>query len=203
MFITDKQSNYDLVLEDLLLMAHQTGAFRNANRLGGTGDADQASVPVFGIPRDVRLDGVYQDGRRLDIIGSILTVRYLLQSGDHKITNLWLPYRDLKDGAQFSSYIKIHIEDRIAESFAGKTSLLRTRFDALKATPWSGEIQADLSVVVHPLPRVPVLCLFTDRDEEFPASFQFFFDSSASSYLDLEALAAALEYIYMKITEET
>jgi hypothetical protein len=73
---------------------------------------------------------------------------------------------------------------------------------ALGATRAAGEVQGDIALVVHPLPKLPVLCLFWDRDEEFPASFQFLFDGSASSYLDLEALAVVLQYIYVKVIGE-
>lgn len=201
MFTTDQESNYDGILSDLLQVAHRSGAFWNAARLDGEGDAARAVIALFGIDCEVRPDGIYQNGKKIDTLGSILAVRYLLQAGGQEITKQWLPYRDLKDGALFSSYIKAHIEDRIAEHFTGRLPSLRSRLEALNAVPWPGEIRADLALVVRPLPRVPVLCLFTDKDEEFPASFQFLFDASACSYLDLEALAAALQYIYVRITE--
>jgi hypothetical protein len=202
MFITEERSNYDLVLAELLRIADETGALGNAVSLGGTFDGETAMVPIFGTPCLVRPDGVYQNGQRLDTIGAILAARYLLQAGKEGIENEWLPYRDLKDGAQFSSYIKAHIEDPTAAVFTGKSKLLQSRLEGLQGNPYTGEVHSDLAFVVYPLPRVPVLCLFWDRDEEFPASFQFLFDASACSYLDLEALAAALQYIYMKITEE-
>jgi hypothetical protein len=202
MFATDEQSNYDRVCEGLLALVYGTGAVAHASALGGALEGEVATIPLFGIDCYVRPDGVYQGNRKLDTIGSILTARYLLQAGTKEIRNVWLPYRDLKDGGQFASYIKVHVEDRIAESFSGKISLLKSRLDALGARPYAGEMESDLTLVVNPLPKVPVLCLFWDRDDEFPASFRFLFDASASSYLDLESLAATLHYVYLKITEE-
>ena len=64
------------------------------------------------------------------------------------------------------------------------------RLEALGARPYGAEIRADLVLVVEPLPKVPILCLFWDADDEFPASFQFLFDAAAQTYLDLECLAA-------------
>ena len=115
----------------------------------------------------------------------------------------WLPYRDLKDGAQFSGFIKTNIEDKIAGAFQGKRAALTERLSALGAVRPAEEVQGDIALVVHPLPKVPVLSLFWDRDEEFPASFQFLFDASAPSYLDLEALAAMLQYIYLKLVGDS
>ncbi len=202
MFLTDGQSNYDRIRDDLFARVRDTGASANASFLGGTIRGDKAYVPLFGREWCVEDDAAYRDGRQLDTIGSILVARYLLQGGTAAIPGTWVPYRDLKDGAQFASYIKTHLEERIARTFSGKAGVLRTRLDALGARPYGGEFSADLVLLVDPLPRVPVLCLFWDRDDEFPASFQFLFDLSATAYLDLECLAAALQYIYLKIIEE-
>ena len=206
MFLTDGRSNYDKVLDDLLVSLKETGASANAAFLGGAVRGDKAYVPLFGMEWRVEDDGFYRDGRRLDTIGSILAARYLLQGGNGRaagqLTGSWLPYRDLKDGAQFASYIKAHLEEPIAREFSGRRDVLAGRLEAIAAKPYSAGLRADLVLVVEPLPRVPILCLFWDRDDEFPASFQFLFDASAQTYLDLECLAAELQYIFLKIAEE-
>ncbi len=202
MFITEEESNYSRVFAELLELTFRIGAIENAPSLGGTAEGDTVTIPLFGSRCEVRRDGVYDNGGKVDTIGSILTVRYLLKAGNEAPQGVWLPYRDLRDGAQFSTYIKAHLEDRIAETFSGKKALLQERLQKIGGKDYCGEMTADISATVRPLPRVPVLCRFWDRDDEFPASFQFLFDASALSYLDLESLAAALQYIYLKITEE-
>jgi hypothetical protein len=201
-FITNGQSNYDRVLAELLETVHSTGATANAVALGGSANGDTVTVPLFGSDCHVLRDGIYRNGHKIDVIGSILTVRYLLQAGGVNLQNLWRPYRDLKDGAQFAHHIKVHLEDKIASFFSEKVGILKERLRVIGGEPLPAEVQSDVAMVVHPLPRVPVLCLFWDEDEEFPATFQFLFDASATTYLDLESLAAALQYIYLKITEE-
>ena len=39
------------------------------------------------------------------------------------------------------------------------------------------------------LPKIPVLLLFNDSDEEFPAQCTVLFERSAENYLDMECLA--------------
>ena len=202
MFKTDGKSNYDRVCEELLDLVWKTGAVAHAPMLSGSVEEGAARIPLFGEDCYVRRDGVYKDAGKLDTIGSILVVRYLLQAGAEPIQHTWLPYRDLKDGAQFSGFIKTNIEDKIARAFQGKRDALTERLSALGAVPSEGEVQGDIALVLHPLPKLPVLCLFWDSDEEFPASSQFLFDGSAPSYLDLEALAAMLQYIYLKLIGE-
>jgi hypothetical protein len=203
MFDTGGESNYDAILRDLLAVSHRTGAATNAPHLGGDEENGTARIPLFGRPCRVEPEGVWRNGSRLDTTGSILVLRYLLQGGDAPIQNTWLSYRDLKDGALFSSFIRTHVEDRIAARFSEKAPALKGLLRSLGSSPVHGAVAADIVEVLTPLPRIPVLSIFRDRDEEFPAAFQFFFDASASSYLDLECLAALLHYICLNLTEET
>jgi hypothetical protein len=44
-------------------------------------------------------------------------------------------------------------------------------------------------MILYPLPKVPVLLLFDDVDEEFPAQCKVLFERRAEHYLDPECLA--------------
>ena len=81
MFVTDGRSNYDRVCEELLELVWETGAVANAPMLSGSVEEGAAHIPLFGEDCCVRRDGVYKDAVKLDTIGSILVVRYLLKAG--------------------------------------------------------------------------------------------------------------------------
>jgi hypothetical protein len=53
------------------------------------------------------------------------------------------------------------------------------------------EIAYDLFMQFDALPRVPVILLFNDADEEFPAQSSLLFERRAEKYLDPECLAMA------------
>lgn len=198
-------SNYDRVCAELFATI---GAGRGlAGPPSPDGPAAQAhagrvSVRVFDEEWRVGGDGAYRGDRRLDTTGSILVARYVLNGGSDEIEGVWLPYGDLKGGLQFASFVRTHLEDKMALEFSGRRGVLEERMLALGASAYEGETSADLALVVRPLPMVPVLCLFRDKDEEFPASFRFLFDASAPAYLDLESLAVALQYIQSRVSEE-
>ncbi len=161
-----------------------------------------AQVPLFGAACTVKEDAVYKGSSRLDTIGSILVLRYLLTAGNDDLRNAWVPYREFKDGAQFASYIKANIEDRLAKAFAGMKGLLQERLQAIGGVTYRSEARPDVAAALYPFPRVPLLIIFWDKDEEFDASFQFLFDKSAASFLDMEALAVLLEYTCQKLIGE-
>ena len=202
MFLADGKSNYDGVLAELLKEAHQKNAKANVAALGGSLADGLAQVPLFGRSVFVKEDGIYVNDARLDTVGSILVTRYLLTAGDEPLRNAWVPYRDFRDGARFASYIKANIEDRLAKTFTGKKELLQERIQAIGGVMYRSESRPDVAAALYPFPKVPLLLIFWDKDDEFDASLQFLFDRSAESYLDLEALAVVLEYTCQKLIGE-
>lgn len=199
MFVADGKSNYDAVLADLLKETAEKRVAASAPALGGSLDNGSARIPLFGEPCTVREDAVHTNAAPLDTVGSILVIRYLLSAGDEPLRNAWVPYREFRDGAQFASYIKTNIEDRLARHFAGKKALLQERIQAIGGHMYRSESRPDVAAALYPFPKVPLLLIFWDKDEEFDASFQFLFDRSAASYLDMEALAVLLEYTCQKL----
>jgi hypothetical protein len=189
MFITGEKSNYDTIFHDLLRWFHE---YR---------DHQPLCSEFFNDPVAVRSDGVYSGEQQLDSIGGILVLRYLIVGGNTPLTGEWVPYRSLPDGAVFSRFIKTQIEDVVALSFSERREKLSDAIGRLGGSPYQSDSNPDVSYVLRPFPLIPVLCLFWDHDEEFPASFQFFFDSSAPDYLDLESLAVLLHYTSLRLME--
>jgi hypothetical protein len=187
MFVTDGRTNYDNVFDDLLAEFWTEPPNRPAEAV------------FFNQLCLVRQEGIFAGSRKIDTIGSILILRYLLHPSGDKIKDEWVPYREFRDGANFASYIKTNIEDIIAREFAGRKATLAGRLEAIGGAAHNFESKPDLSMMVYAFPSIPILSVFWDQDDEFPPSFQFLFDRSAPSFLDMESLAVLLHYVHRKL----
>lgn len=201
MFDYRDTSNDDAILKDLLSLLFGKDEMSFAQGLGATAGDGSIRVPFFNRECTVRSDGVFLGETHLHPIPSIIVVRYLLEGGDDRLLNMWVPFRDLKDGSQMGSYVQSKIEDRIAHHCAGKKEYLEERLRALGGNVYRTEKSPDLAVALQPFPRIPLLVLFWDRDTEFTGSLQFLFDKSARAFLDIESLAGLLDYIRFTIEE--
>ncbi|MCF8105582.1 MAG: DUF3786 domain-containing protein [Desulfohalobiaceae bacterium] len=47
---------------------------------------------------------------------------------------------------------------------------------------------AEAALLFQPLPRVPVLLVFWDREEEFEAEARLLFDETVTEHLDIESI---------------
>jgi hypothetical protein len=81
------------------------------------------------------------------------------------------------------------VERRITRGYAGKLQELETACRAWSPQPSGLELGYDLIMDLPALPLVPVLLLFNDEEDPFPASCAVLFKDKAPAHLDMECLA--------------
>jgi hypothetical protein len=127
----------------------------------------------------------------------VILCKYLLLCPTHPTGGSeWVSFRDFKDSGPLTTYFDNDVEKPIARFFSGRTHLLEQASKSLEGYPPDLELSYDVSVGFDLLPRVPVLLLFNDRDEEFSATASVLFEKRADQYLDAECLAMSGSYLF-------
>ena len=98
-------------------------------------------------------------------------------------------FKDFKDAAPLVTSFSNTTEHAIAKEFSGRIDKLENACKLLGGSPAEIVLSYDLLMKLHPLPKVPVLLLFNDADDEFPADCKLLFERRAEHYLDMECLA--------------
>ncbi len=101
----------------------------------------------------------------------------------------WTAYRDFKDAGPLTVFWANDVERSIAVGFSGKREKLMSACSNLKGYPPDSQLSYEIKMQFNILPKIPVLLLFNDEDDEFPASCSVLFQKSAEKYLDGESLA--------------
>lgn len=101
----------------------------------------------------------------------------------------WVSFRDLKDSGPLTSYFVNDVERAIATQFNGRLCDMQNASRTLKGYSPGIEVSYDLSIQFDALPKVPVVMLFNDADDEFSATCSVLFEKRAENYLDPECLA--------------
>ena len=171
----------------------------------------EAVIPLFGRHYRVSKDGITNpegNAPRFDIC--VILCKYLLLCPDKapKETE-WVSFRNLKDSGPLTTYFANDVERAIAAHFAGKLEKLQASCRQLGGYPPGMQAAYDLSMQFDALPRIPVILLFNDTDDDqgiiWPASCSLLFEQRAASYLDPECLAmtGSLLYSWLKIAAST
>ena len=159
--------------------------------LGITLESDTVLVPYFGQTLRLTADGLTNEaGQRPDFSDCVEVCRYLIMcplfAPEQKD---WVAYRDFPDAGPLTVFWSDTVERPLARTFSGAAGALEKACDSLGGTIPDMEIACNLCRQFTPLPRLPLLLVFNDADDEFPASASLLFEKRASTYLDAESQA--------------
>jgi hypothetical protein len=162
-----------------------------AVRLGAELVGPDLMVPVFGNPHRISKKGLKDpSGNRPDFSVCVVLFKYLLMCPDvEPIEDDWVSFKDFKDAAPFAGSFINYTEAPLAKLFGGALDRLKAAAQALGGQPPAMDFPYDLSMQFFALPKVPVLMLFNDADDEFAARCAVLFERRAEKYLDMECLA--------------
>ena len=171
--------------------------------LGVDAGEDTIEIPLFGTPYRISAQGISDptEGRpSLDVC--VALSRYLLMCpaeipvGDH-----WVSYRDFKDTGPLTVYFENDVERAVVRHFEGKIDALEASCKAAGGRPPGINLDYDASFRFDALPRVPLLLLFNDRDEEFPPKCSVLFKANAEKFLDGESLAILGRILFTRLRD--
>ena len=162
-----------------------------ADVLGITLVGDAVVIPYFEEPIRLTSDGlVGKNGKRPDFADCVVICRYLIMACKAKTRDkTWVAYRDFPDAGPLTVFWRDAVEKPIAERFAGQVDTLASACDNLGAKLPETDIACDLCRQLFPLPKVPLLLVFNDKDDDFPAAASVLFEKRADGFLDAESQA--------------
>jgi hypothetical protein len=152
-------------------------------------------LPYFGQGIKVFKDQVeYPPAIKANPWEAIFFYNYIFSQGNQPLTGEWITFQSLPNSVSKSKTLE-RLQRDLAVHFSGRVSELQARAAQLQGEPAPVGEDADVKMIFRPLPKVPILFLFWDSEEEenFPAQTRFLFDASVPNYLDLESLLFLVE----------
>jgi DNA-binding Lrp family transcriptional regulator len=161
-----------------------------ADHLGLEREGEELMIPLFDTLYRVSTRGVLgPSGDRPHPAVSGVLFKYIL-SGPHEdqAEGRWVSFREFKDAAPFAGAFAYNAEKAISRQFAGNLDALEKACHQLGGGPAEIDLPYQFTWRFNALPRVPVLLLFNDEDEEFKTKSTVLFKENADHYLDVEYL---------------
>ena len=199
--MADQSSVFEKTYRDYLEQVTKIDLRSIQEKLGVRAEGNAIIIHLFGKPTRVSARGIIdQSGQRPSFDICVILCKYLLLCPDSipKETE-WTAYRDFKDTGPLTAYFANDVERSIAAQFSGRLRELETAGKALGGCSPDMELSNDLSMRFEALPRVPLLMLYNDVDEEFPAQCSVLFERRAETYLDAECLAIVGRLLFTKL----
>lgn len=130
-----------------------------------------------------------ENGAQLNQWEQVFIYNHMAQGGKARPTGNWKAFQELPNTVSKMKSMHAHVEDPLAEQFGGKTAAIEAAAKKIGGQDQSAEHPtADAAWLFTPLPRLPVMLLFWDRDDEFKAKVKLLFDETISLHLDIESI---------------
>ena len=177
--------------QDYLARVNKLDLQTVAQKTAALWDGKIVTLTLFGTPYRISGDGIMDPSGKepAHSIKVVLCQYLLLHPSNHSNDTAWVSYKDFKDAAPLAHTFHIESEMGIAKTFESRLNALKKRCSSIGGYDCSEDLNYDLCIKFDALPKVPMLLLFNDADDEFPAQCLLLFERRAEQHLDMECLA--------------
>ena len=174
----------------------------SAERLGAILVGERLGVKALGRDFLIGRDGSIVSDCHTHAGLAIPLLRYVLFSRGGRPAGAWLPFRELEQAAGRGLHFEQMCEKPLKRLVDTHTELLKDLIDVFSGERTVNLFASDVSLVLFPLPRIPVLICYWEPEEGMESSLHIFFDRTATDHLSVEwihSLCAGLVAMFEKI----
>jgi len=166
------------------------------DRIGGE-LSDKSGGPVLKLPyfNDtifIQTDSVTKaDGSELTRWEQVFVYNHMAQGGASKPSGHWKGFVEFPNTVSKAKSMAEQVELPLQEAFRGRVAELAEAASRLGGVDMNADFgSADLAIWFTPLPRVPLMLMFWDADQEdgFDAKVKLLFDETVTEHLDIESM---------------
>jgi len=187
----EKEHVYEQTYNDYLSRIAGIDLKFAADKLDLQTSGENIMIPFFDKTYRVSAEGIADPaGRQPHLSVSVILCKYLLMCP--MIVPLggnWMSFKDFKDAAPLIQSFFNTVTLPIADSFSGRQADLELAAENIGGYPPADDFPYDLSLQFDALSKIPLLLLYNDKDEEFPAQCSVLFEKRVEKLLDMECLA--------------
>ncbi len=174
-----------------------------AERVGGTFSEGRLTLRIFGKPFSIDQKGNMHADIHINPWIAAPVLGYVLRCKGVPMTGKWVPMRELQGGRERNALFVQRSEKslkKIADTYTRLFEDLMTLFNGKKV---ENHYESDISLVLYPLPKLPLLICYWKAEEPMASDLHLFFDSSADMNADIDivyGIAAGIIVMFEKIS---
>lgn len=157
-----------------------------AEILGGKFSNDRLTLKIMGKDFSVDTNGEVSTPLHVNRWLTPPVFNYILSGQGLPLTHSWIPFRELetsKDWARFFEHQCVNLLKKIADS---NPSFFEDIIELFNAKPVEDHYDADISLIIEPLPLLPILICYNNPEDGLESDLNLFFDSTADKNLPID-----------------
>ncbi|EKD37109.1 MAG: Fe-S cluster protein [uncultured bacterium] len=192
-FAADEESLQDRTVELAEYIAEMKGKLTRldfaatAGLIGAKMSGETLQVPVLGKLFGVRGDGTFVTDLHLIPWVVVPLLEYIVNCPGTPVTGEWISFREIPGGREKYALFKKRGEDVLRELADRYTDFFDDIIHMFDGRAVDKQFEADVSVVLLPLPLVPMMICYWKPDEGMASSLNIFFDKSAGANIGVDS----------------
>ncbi|RCK76300.1 MAG: hypothetical protein ANABAC_0451 [Anaerolineae bacterium] len=137
-----------------------------------------------------------KDQKELGVAHQALILYYFITARPAPLTEKWVSFAELPDGRFYNQAFQGYTGNLLRQHFGNRLDKLE---QAILKHQGIEHPFADRAYLFWVFPRVPLLLVYWQGDEDFPPNYQILFDACVASYLPTDACAIAGSMLTRKL----
>jgi len=173
-----------------------------ARRIGAKFKGGRLTLKVLGKNFSVDTRGKLYADIHINPWVAVPFFSYVLYGKGHTASGNWASFRELKDGKERYPLFQKRCEAPMKKVADTYTDLFEDLVHIFSGKQVAEQFESDISVVLHPLPRIPLMICYWMPEDGLESSLNLFFDEIADDNLDIGSifsLGAGLAQMFEKL----
>jgi hypothetical protein len=192
----------DAYMADLKAKISDLDLDETARRIGGRVSNDKLTIKVLGKDFSVDSNGHLYTDIHINMWVAIPFLIYVLYSKGIPASGEWVSFRELKGGMEQHPLFQKRCEEpmkRVADTY---TDFFDDMVSLFSGKQMEKQFESDISVVLYPLPKVPIMVCYWLPEDGLESSIHVFFDKTADENLGADTvftLGVGLSQMFAKL----
>ncbi|MBW1894348.1 MAG: DUF3786 domain-containing protein [Deltaproteobacteria bacterium] len=196
------EQDYAVKLEQMKKQISTLDLDSSAHKLGGSFSGYKLTLKILGKDFSIDSKGAISSDIHIHQWVAIPFLSYIIKNAGVPVSGKWVPFRELPGGKDWYRLFGQRCEKPLKEVADTYTDLFEDLIHIFNGKQVENHYESDISLVLHPLPKVPILICYWRPDDGLESDLNLFFDSTAEDNLNIEsiyALATGLVVMFEKI----
>ncbi len=175
-----------------------------AQRTGGKFDKGWLIIRIFGKPFAVNNEGRIKTDLHVNPWMVVPILHYILEARGQKTQGKWMAYRELENAREKNNLFVQRAEQPLKKIADSYPSLFEDLVDMFSGAAQDSQYDADISLVLYPLPLLPMMVCYWKPEDGMESDLSLFFDQSADEnggYEMVFNLAAGMVRMFEKFAQ--
>jgi len=191
-------------MEGLLKRLRDIDLSEAAERIDAKYENDKLTVKVCGKNFSVDSSGKFYSEIHIHTWITIPLLNYILDGAGKNPEGDWISFRELKRARDWYNFFVHQCEKPLKKVADNYTALFEDMLHIFNGKRVENHYESDISLVLHPLPNVPMLICYWKPEDGLESSLNLFFDKTANENINVESvysLGTGLVTMFEKVAQ--